>query len=1617
MSDIKQYAATQALIHKLVEHTRTTAAANHIADLELFIQFIRLYYAYSAAEDLTTRGIEDLYGAARSHWQLMQQRQPQELKIRVFNPQNAEDGWQSPHTVVEVVVDDMPFLVDSMRMEMNHMGLTQHLMIHTGGMRVVRDQQGMITAVLPFAQSEPKAVLESPLYMEIDRQTDPAILEEVKENITHVLGDVRLTVNDWGAMRDRVKDTIARLSVMKNEDEEIKESIAFLEWILSDHFTLLGARDYEVVGQGEGQALHLIEDSSLGVLRDCSQSREYRPFSELPEAVRKRALTRNILLLSKTNTRSTVHRHSYTDCISVQIYDQKDHLVLERRFIGLYTSSAYTSSPKTIPVVARKVEDVISQSGLPPRSHAGKDLLHILSTLPRDDLFHASAEELYDLSIGILHLQERRKISLFVREDAYGRFISCLVYVPRENFNANLVRQMEEILKQDLGGLEVSLSTQFSSSILVRIHYLIRVDARHRQPYDLKQIEQKLGQVGESWQDGFRAAVVEYFGEERGNELVNRYRNAFPASYREAFAPQNAIFDVEQIEPLAHDHLGMSFYRPLGASKEEIRFKLYSRDATVALSDVLPMLENMGLRVESEQPYTITLHEGGSVSITDFGMRYAHEPEFEVEQVKGIFQRAFNKIWLGEAENDNFNRLVLEAQLSWREITILRAYSRYFRQTEFTFSHEYIGQALVNNASIARMLVELFHYRFVPQEIEDREEKLQRVEAAISKQLDNVVSLDDDRILRRYLHVINATLRTNYFQTDAVGHSKSYLSFKLDLAKIPDLPLPLPEFEIFIHSPRFEGTHLRAGKVARGGLRWSDRREDFRTEVLGLMKAQKVKNSVIVPTGAKGGFVLKKPPTDGSREALFQEGTACYREYVSALLEITDNLKVDEIIPPTDCVCYDNPDPYLVVAADKGTATFSDTANSVAIEKNFWMGDAFASGGSAGYDHKKIGITARGAWVSARRQFQELGVNVDTAEISVVGIGDMSGDVFGNGMLLSPHLKLVAAFNHQHIFLDPDPDPVASFAERQRLFNLPRSTWADYNRDLISTGGGVYSRAVKSISLSPAIKRLLGVEKDILVPNELIRAILKAPVDMIWNGGIGTYVKSSMEVNQDVGDRSNDAVRVNGGDLQAKVVCEGGNLGCTQLGRVEYELSGGKINTDFIDNSGGVDCSDHEVNIKILLNPLIAAGRMTEEQRNSLLAEMTNEVANLVLVNNYQQNRAIGWLSSISSRHLGLYINYINALEQAGKIDRGLEFLPSNKELLQRKIDQRGITKPEMAILLAYSKITLKEEIIHSDLPEDEYLSLCLKEPFPLPLRKKFAEEISHHRLRREIIATQLGNRIVSDMGVTFIFQMQDETTATAPKIIRAYAAARSIFHMGEFYIDIESLDYKIDAQVQYQINEEAVTLLRRASRWLLRYRKTIDVPVIIQDFTDAMVYLSRRLPKYILGDDLAALETRRDQLIAADVPPDIALRVACAEPMYHGLNIVEVSKQEEIDIHRVAPVYFTLLDRLKLIWFRQQINAYAGGDSYWVFLAKSTYKAELDTLQMQLTRVVLRHIDLEAEDVAEQVDAWLDGRQSLVERWRNILTDLRNIGAKEFAIISVAIRELSNLARSNNAA
>ena len=1130
--------------------------------------FARSYYAGTAGEDLEDRGVVDLYGAALSHFNLARRRRPGKAKVRVYNPQQPQHGWRSTHTIVEVVTDDMPFLIDSVRMALNRRSLTTHLVVHPV-MRMRRDAGG---ALLAPDEGADDAMTEAVIHVEVDRQTEERMLDDIAADVHGVLDDVRVAVGDWEAMGERLRVLLAELGSrpLPLEASEIAQGRAFLEWVAADHFTFLGYREYELLG-GEGEEkLRSVAGSGLGLLRSA-QPRESSTFAGLSPEVRRLAREPRLLLITKANARSTVHRPGHLDYIGVKRFDAGGRVIGERRFLGLYTSAAYNQVPRAIPLLREKVARVMERATYPENSHAAKALLHIMETFPRDLLFQVSDDELFETGMGILHLQERQRIRLFVHRDRIGRFVSCIVYVPRERFNTYVRLKIQDLLAEVLSASDVEFTVQLSESVLARLYFVFRVPPAKAIEVDVGELEARLSAFTRDWRDDLYDELLDHCGEERGTSRFRRYGEAFPADYQANYDARVAVHDIDSMERLGDgdDAIAMGLYRPLEAAHDVLHFKLFRPRRPISLSDALPMLENMGLRVETGQPARIRRADGSHVWMHDFGMRVGESLDLDIDRIREKFQEAFERIWQGDAENDGFNRLVLRAGVGWREIAVLRAYCKYLRQTGTTFSQEYMEAALAGNAPIARALTRLFRARFDPAASRDREAHSRALVDEVCAGLDAVANLDEDRILRSFLGLVRATLRTNFYQRDEGADVKPCIAFKLDPARVAELPEPRPMYEIFVYSPRVEGVHLRGGAVARGGIRWSDRREDFRTEVLGLVKAQMVKNSVIVPVGSKGGFVPKRLPASGDREAVQAEGIASYETFIRGLLDVTDNLDGSAVVPPADVVRHDGDDPYLVVAADKGTATFSDVANRIADRYRFWLGDAFASGGSQGYDHKGMGITARGAWESVKRHFRELGTDVQSTDFTVIGIGDMGGDVFGNGMLLSEHIRLIGAFNHLHVFIDPDPDPGAGYRERARLFALPRSSWADYDPALISEGGGVYARSAKSIDLSERARQALGIEAVSLTPNELIRAMLLAPVDLLWNGGIGTYVKASHERHAEVGDRANDAVRVDGSELRCKVVGEGGNLGCTQLGRVEFAGRGGRVISDAVDNSGG----------------------------------------------------------------------------------------------------------------------------------------------------------------------------------------------------------------------------------------------------------------------------------------------------------------------------------------------------------------------------------------------------------------------------------------------------------------
>ena len=1596
------------LLDKVVARVREQITEDQAPQVE---EFARQYYGWVDAEDLEDRPPIDAYGAALSHWNFAGRREPGERKIRVYNPHFEEHGWQSTHTVVEMVNDDMPFLVDSTRMEINRQGYAIHMILHPV-MQVRRDAEGQLIEVLPPDSDEEDAISESVIHVEVDRQTEPEVLEDLKQSIEKTLADVKAAVEDWLEMRARVGDIVSVLEENPPdfEPEDLAETRAFLEWIDDENFTFLGYREYDLTTREGEDALCAVEGSGLGILRQTDSGPVSHSLAELPPEVRRLARTPKLLNLTKANSRATVHRPTYLDYIGIKKFDESGEVTGERRFLGLYTFTAYSSSVFDVPLIRRKVRYVLERSGFPEGSHNEKDLVEILETYPRDELFQISKEELFEIAMGILHLQERQRVKFFVRRDTYGRFFSCLVFVPRDRYNTEIRERMQDILLKTFDGTNVEYNVRLSESVLARIHFIIYTKPGETPEYDEEEIEARIVETTRSWTDALYEALVEQCGEEQGIELFRKYRDAFSPGYRAGFLPRTAVSDIQRMETLKdEDDLGMSLYHPIEEGEDFLGFKLFRLGEQVSLSGILPLLEDMGVEVVDERPHEVKPLGSPPVWIYDFGLVNETGDELQTSEVKVIFQEAFVRAWRGIVENDGFNRLVLRARLTWREISILRAYCKYLRQTGSTFSQDYMEDALVSNQHIARLIVGLFEARLDPSRQKSAQTESGRITEEIEEALEAVVSLDEDRILRSFLAITLATLRTNYYQSTPDGDPKPHLSFKLDPESIPGLPRPLPRFEIFVYSPRTEGVHLRGGEVARGGIRWSDRREDFRTEILGLMKAQTVKNAVIVPVGAKGGFIVKRPPQEGGREALQKEVVACYKTLIRGMLDITDNISGDEVVPPPDVARYDDDDPYLVVAADKGTATFSDIANGISEEYDFWLGDAFASGGSVGYDHKEMGITARGAWESVSRHFRELGHDTQREDFSVVGIGDMSGDVFGNGMLLSRHIKLVGAFNHMHIFLDPDPDPEKSYDERERLFGLPRSSWTDYDEDLISEGGGIFPRTAKSIPLSEQVRELLDVEAESMTPAELINAMLKAEVDLLWNGGIGTYVKASSESNAEVGDRANDVLRVDGEELRCRVVGEGGNLGFTQMGRIEYALKGGRIYMDAIDNSAGVDCSDHEVNIKILLDAIVEAGDMTQKQRNELLASMTDEVGDLVLRDNYQQTQAINQAAALAYPMVDVHARYIHDLEHTGRLDRTLEFLPGDEELGERRSESKGLTAPELAILLSYSKITTYQDLLSSDVPEDPYLSRELERYFPTPLRDRFREQIHEHRLHRQITATHITNSLVNRNGPSFVFRLGEETGAAAPDIARACMAAREIFSMRTLWDGVEALDNTVEARVQTKIMLDARKLVERATRWLLRYRRApLNVGATISHFSGGAKELSELIPGILLDGDREAVANASQRLADANVPSDLSERAANLGPMFSALDITDVANLTGESLETTAAVYFTLGDRLKLHWLRRHIEALPR-DNRWRTLARSALRDDIFNQQAALAAEVLSDTQ-EVKLANERIEAWIEANEGPAERTLQVLADINSSGTFDLSTLSVALREIRNL-------
>ncbi|MCG2622724.1 NAD-glutamate dehydrogenase [Arthrobacter sp. I2-34] len=1608
------------------------SSGSSVADLlssEKFAdEFIADYYEHLAQEDAENYTLEVLQQRAYAHRDLAARRADGQAVVRIFQEEHA--------SVVMIVTDDMPFLVDSVTAEIVRQGAAIRMLNHPiflatrnrethelVDLRRVPAHAGLSsgdTAALPSLSAESASpgnatFVESWIAVETAKIGTEKQEAELVAGLLRVLADVRISVQDWPAMRRKVREIADSLDSITGAGQipDLQEAKALLDWLDAGNFTFLGFREYDLVVQDGEDVLVAHEGSGLGILR---QQPEGHRIQHLTEAGRAKAREKRALVLTKANSRSTVHRAAYLDYIGVKRFDAQGNVDGERRFVGLYATSAYNSSVHSVPIVRTKVEAVLRHCGFPPDSHSGKDLLAILETYPRDEIFQMDEAELADTALGILRLQERRRTRLFLRQDIYGRFVSALVFLPRDRYTTAVRLRIEDELRRTFQPQAIDYEARLTESALARLFFRIRLPRGAQvAQVDTASLERRLADATRSWGEGITKVIHGKYDGERAQRLAERWSEAFPATYRVGFDVEDALEDLERFESFAAEGAAapiMHVYVPAGVGDldEDARLKLYLTEPK-SLSQILPVLQNLGLEVLDERPFEIQTADGAQFFLYDLGLKY---PESVAPEGTGeLLEAAFSAVDTGQSESDGFDRLILRERIDWRQVAVLRSYTKYMVQLGHASSYGFVADTLLANPAVAHALLKVFNVSFHPELSADtRPAQLARAREALNAELQAIPTLDADRALRTLANIIEATLRTNYFQ------HKPYMSFKFSPEQIDSAPFPRPKYEIWVYSPQVEGVHLRFGEVARGGLRWSDRREDFRTEVLGLVKAQIVKNAVIIPTGAKGGFFAKRlPDPSADRAAWFAEGQASYRTFIRGLLDITDNLvrtaEGSHVVPPPRVVRYDGDDSYLVVAADKGTASFSDIANEISLEYGHWLGDAFASGGSVGYDHKAMGITARGAWESVKRHFSELGVDTQNEDFTVAGIGDMSGDVFGNGMLLSEHILLVAAFDHRHIFLDPDPDPAASFAERRRLFELPRSSWADYDSALISPGGGVYPRTVKSIPLSARMRQVLGVEASVeaMSPPELLRAILQAPVDLLYNGGIGTYVKAAAETNAEVGDKANDPIRVDGRMLRAKVVGEGGNLGMTQRGRIEAALNGVILNTDAIDNSAGVDCSDHEVNIKILLDQLIAAGKFPAAERSQLLESMTDEVGRLVLADNVDQNvlllndrqGVIEWSPS--------YERLMDSLESRGELDRGLEALPTTQQLRERIAAGQGLTSPELSVLAAYAKIELSRALTQSSLADDPYFDKVLQGYFPRQLADRFGREMNLHPLRREIIATVVANDMINMGGITFVYRAIEETAVTQEHIARAFVALREIYELDRFMDDVNELPASIPTKVWTTVHLDMRRLLDRAVRWFANHvGHGTPVAESIATFKPLIDPLRTRLVNYLRGNDLARV---REWLATAEgwgLPDSLAHHWAEQFESFGLLDVARIAARIEEPVDHVAHVYYTVYDRFDVDSLLVRITNLPRTDR-WQALARAAMRDDLYQTVTDMTTSIM-HSTLPSLPAEDRLHQWESANAESIERASNMLEEVNKLDQDDMASLSVALRLMRSIVR-----
>jgi glutamate dehydrogenase len=1581
--------------------------------------FLKAYYDDAVQNDALRVTCHELLLLASEFWMLGNTRKVGKSVVKVHRI-DAIESLRDRFDVVEIITDDRRFLVDSAIGEISIHGVDVLALFHpvvTG----FRDADGSWI-------NGGETVTESMIQVLIPTQT-AKIREAIRKGIVQTLKDLNRVIKDFKPMLALLQSDLNTLRAQHGSvsGETLAEACAFLEWIRDGNFVMLGTRTYEYQKGlrksegGKGRSFdyanpEMIENTCLGVLRD-------KPRSVLRQSNEPSNITSNFetflgekepVTVAKANLFSRVHRHVRMDYISVKHYTLDGKIRGETRFVGLFTADAYERSPKYVPLIRHKIQKVIDRYGADPNSHNGKRLDFVLSTFPRDELFQCSEKELYRIATGIAQAFDRPRTRLFVREDPFKRFISALVYVPREHYGSRVRHRIGSYLAEAYGGRVSAFYPQYSDSPLARVHFIIGLDPDSYLNPKFSTLEKSVARLSQPWGVRLRSAA-----EERGDtkllDLVPTYQDAFTPAYQSRFADQEAISDIDVACNLTKDHsTDVRVYSEEGDDPKTFRVKFYSWKVQSELSDVMPIFANMALHVIQETSYRIKVSEDHVIWINDYKMRLAFEPESH-DLLATVFRDALLAINDGLNEDDEFNRLILQQSVNWRMVAMLRLVARYRLQSGLDPAELVQVEALAKYPEITKGMIELFEVKFDPSKTKSmvaRQKTVEAIQVRLLKSLDQVISLDDDKALRRMIDTLAAALRTNFYIGSNEGRIQPFISLKIDSGKAGPLPAPVPYREIFVWSPRVEGVHLRFGPVARGGLRWSDRRGDFRTEVLGLVKAQQVKNTVIVPVGSKGGFYAKKLSQTEGRDAFFAEGIASYKQFISGLLDITDTYVGNGTIAPKDTICWDDPDPYLVVAADKGTATFSDIANGISKDYGFWLGDAFASGGSVGYDHKVMGITARGGWEAVKRHFREIGKDIQSEEFDVIGIGDMSGDVFGNGMLLSKQTRLIAAFDHRDIFIDPNPNPAKTFKERQRMFETPGTTWQNFNKKLISKGGGVFSRSTKSVRLSAEMKEISGLDVDEIAPNELIKALLKAPCELLWFGGIGTYIKSAAQSHADVSDKANDPIRVNGYEVRARVIGEGANLGATQPGRVEFAQNGGHVNTDAIDNSAGVDCSDNEVNIKILIDSAIANGELKANRRTALLAKMTDDVSELVLQHNYDQTLALSLAEMQAIEDHSAYGRFMDDLEVKGQLDRDVEYLPSTAEMQKRADSSKGMARPEIAVLNAYAKLNLYNELVESDIAKDKYYDQTLQDYFPKALHG-FEKSLKNHRLRNEIIASRLCNQIVDTGGPLFMERLKEQTSAHVQDIAAAFSIARDVLKIDEMRASIAKLDNQVDAKAQLSLHYEIELVLQRVIGWLLRHTEKGTISQRILQRSNDMKQVDETWISVLSTYDSRRAKARIGGFVRAGIPLELAQDVALLRARATGFDVMTLKDRTGWPIRKVAELFYDIGSRFKIDRLRA-MSMKTMPQTHWEKLAQKRIEEDFYSAQADLAHsAAVLHIRRKGKSTASTqkiIDQFVDKTKDSVTTYDDAFAKVSATGnwtLAKFAIINTQLREL----------